>query len=160
MIIRPVLRLDQTAISSVVTQAFGRAAEAGMIEAVRAGGQALCEYAAEEAGAIVGHILFSRMTCRPDRLIAGLAPLAVAPPFQGRGVGSALVLRGLDACRSLGARGCVVLGAPAYYGRFGFSRAPETVDCRYSSLEAFQALAFDAGAFAESVVIAYPPAFN
>ena len=50
----------------------------------------------------------------------GLGPLSVAPAWQGRGVGQALVQDGLRALEALGAAGCVVLGDPAYYGRFGF----------------------------------------
>jgi predicted N-acetyltransferase YhbS len=53
----------------------------------------------------------------------GLAPLAVLPEVQRSGVGSALVRHALaqlgDAC-------VVVLGDPAYYGKFGFRDARES----------------------------------
>ena len=160
MIVRLVRQDDHTVIRDVVTAAFGRPDEAGMIEAVRAGGQALVEFAAEDEAAIVGHILFSRMTCWPAALVAGLAPLAVAPQSQGRGIGGALVHAGLVACRAQGVDGCVVLGSPSYYGRFGFRRAPASIDCRYSPLEAFQALEFTSGTFARPLALAYPPAFD
>lgn len=131
-----------------------------MVEAVRAGGRVLTELVAEDHGAILGHVLFSRMSSQPPSLFAGLAPLAVAPVAQSRGFGGALVREGLEACRKLGAAGCVVLGSPAYYGRFGFQRAPATIDCRFSPLDAFQALEFTVGAFTAPVSLAYPPAFD
>jgi putative acetyltransferase len=53
----------------------------------------------------------------------GLAPLAVAPSHQGRGIGSALVRAGLEACARAGAGAVVVLGEPQYYARFGFGAA-------------------------------------
>ena len=160
MIVRPVRPTDFPAIRAVVTAAFGRADEADMVDQVRTGGQGLVELAADVDGALVGHVLFSRMTCEPAAFVAGLAPLAVAPDHQGRGIGGELVNRGLEACRDLGAAGCVVLGAPAYYGRFGFRRAPPSITCRYSSLEAFQALAFEDEAFDRPMSLAYPPAFD
>ncbi len=160
MIIRPVRKRDHSTIHDVIAAAFGRPDEAGMVEAVRAGGQGLVEFAAEVDGALVGHVLFSRMDCQPSAFVAGLAPLAVTPECQDRGIGGALARRGLEACRELGAGGCVVLGSPAYYGRFGFRRAPATVDSRFSPLEAFQVLEFVAGAFAEPLRLAYPPAFD
>ncbi|HEY1878366.1 MAG TPA: N-acetyltransferase [Caulobacteraceae bacterium] len=160
MIVRPAHPVDFPAIRTVVSAAFGRADEADMIDLVRTGGQGLVELVAEVDGAIAGHVLFSRMTSEPAALIAGLAPLAVDPGNQGCGIGSALARRGLEICRELGAVGSVVLGAPAYYGRFGFRRAPATITCRYASLEAFQALAFAAEAFARPMSLAYPPAFD
>lgn len=160
MIVRPVRPVDFPAIRAVVAAAFARDDEADIVEAVRAGDHELCEFIAEDEGALIGHVLFSRMACEPAVLITGLAPLAVAPPSQGLGVGDALVRRGLEACERLGARGCVVLGAPAYYRRFGFRRAPATIDCRFSPLDAFQAPEFDSGAFAAPMFLAYPPAFD
>jgi putative acetyltransferase len=160
VIVRPVRPADFSAIGAVATAAFGRAEEADMVDQVRAGGQLLFELAAEDDGAVAGHVLFSRMTCEPAAVVAGLAPLAVAPGKQGRGIGGALVRQGLEACRELGMAGCVVLGSPAYYGRFGFRRAPASITCRYSSLEAFQALAYENGAFARPMTLAYPPAFD
>jgi putative acetyltransferase len=53
----------------------------------------------------------------------GLAPLAVLPEYHRRGIGSALIRAGLAACRRQGAAWVIVLGNPAYYGRFGFAPA-------------------------------------
>ena len=74
---------------------------------------------AEIGGEVAGYVLFMR--CQPPMLAgAGLGPLAVAPQFQGCGVGTALTRAGLEACRARAVVACFVLGAPAYYGRFGF----------------------------------------
>ena len=62
----------------------------------------------------------------------GLAPLAVDEGWRRRGVGTALVRAGLDACRELDIDAVSVLGDPAYYGRFGFTPAAERgIDCEY-----------------------------
>jgi len=160
VIVRAAAAADHPAIRSVVAAAFDRAEEADIVEAVRVDGAALVELVAVEDGETVGHVLFNRMTCRPALFAAGLAPLAVAPNHQGRGVGTALARAGLGRCRDLGAKACVVLGAPAYYGRFGFSVAPNTVSSPYAGLAAFQALEFEPGALARPIAVAYPSAFG
>jgi putative acetyltransferase len=81
---------------------------------------------AEDGGAVVGHIMFSPVSL-PDHAhlrIMGLAPMAVAPEHQRKGIGSALVRAGLERCKKLGFGAVVVLGHPDYYPRFGF--APST----------------------------------
>jgi putative acetyltransferase len=158
--IRLVAPNDFPAVRSLVAAAFGRTDEADIVETVRTGGAALVELVAEAGGEIVGHVLFNRMTCAPALLAAGLAPLAVAPSRQGQGIGAALVRRGLDACRARGAKGCVVLGAPPYYGRFGFTAAPATIASPYAGLAAFQSLEFESGVFARPIAVQYPSAFG
>ena len=160
MIVREASRDDASAIRRVVAAAFGRPDEAVIVDQVRAVDEALAEFVAEVDGEVAGHVLFNKMKCRPPVLAAGLGPLAVAPAFQGRGIGSAMVRRGLGACRQLGARICVVLGAPAYYGRFEFTSAGGTIESKYSHLPAFQALALEDGALSTPFSIAYPDAFD
>jgi putative acetyltransferase len=160
VIVRDASPADASSIRLVVAAAFGRPDEAVIVDRVRAAGEALAEFVAEIDGEIAGHVLFNRMRCEPPMLAAGLGPLAVVPAFQGRGLGSALVRRGLDACRQLGARACVVLGAPAYYGRFGFASAGGAIESRYSHFPAFQALALEGGALIQLHSIAYPDAFD
>ncbi len=71
--------------------------------------------------ALIGHGAFTPCGVSDGGDAAALlGPLAVAPAWQGRGVGSALVRRGLDRLRSTGVDHVFVLGDPAYYGRFGF----------------------------------------
>jgi putative acetyltransferase len=160
VIVREASRADASAIRLVVAAAFGRPDEAVIVDQVRAADEALAEFVAEVDGEVAGLVLFNRMKCRPPMLAAGLGPLAVAPALQGRGIGSALVRRGLGACRQLVVRACVVLGAPAYYSRFGFTSAGGTIESKYSHLPSFQALAFDDGALSQRFSIAYPDAFD
>jgi predicted N-acetyltransferase YhbS len=79
---------------------------------------------AEVGEYVVGHVLFSDLPILTDGgtvPVLSLAPMAVLPDYQRRGVGSALVRQGLEACRAAGHRVVVVLGHPGFYPRFGFS---------------------------------------
>lgn len=118
---------DIDAVRFVNDAAFEQPDEGRIVDAVRSGGGEHLSLIAECNGEIVGHILFSRVTLvfgDGGRLEGmGLAPMAVLPKYQGRGIGSQLVREGL--ARVLGAA-CpfvVVLGHPEYYPRFGFERA-------------------------------------
>ena len=151
---------DAVAIRRVETAAFGRPDEAGMVEAARAEGAALVELVAQADGEIVGHILFSRMSVSPPRFLAGLAPVAVAPDRQGRGIGDALCRAGIEAVRALGAEAVVVLGHPTYYPRFGFSaEAAARLASPYAGDPAFMALELRPGALAAPLKVDYPAAF-
>jgi putative acetyltransferase len=79
----------------------------------------------EHEGRVIGHVAFSPVSISDGSLDwYGLGPLSVEPRFQGKGVGQALVKAGIEALKERGARGCVLFGSPAYYGRFGFSANP------------------------------------
>jgi putative acetyltransferase len=114
---------DAAAIRRVNQEAFGRASEADLVDALRAHGRVSLSLVAERDGAIVGHILFSPVRIdsgRESTAALGLAPMAVLPAHRRVGIGSALVRTGLGECRHAG-HGCiVVLGHPKYYPRFGF----------------------------------------
>lgn len=85
-----------------------------------------------ESGILVGHVAFSSvMIDGTDHCWFGLGPVSVKPDHQGTGIGSALIRTGLEQLRSRGAAGCVVLGDPAYYCRFGFEQDD---DLRYESV--------------------------
>ncbi len=75
---------------------------------------------AEAGDAIIGHIAFTRCQVGGNAAVALLGPLAVAPAHQRQGVGSALVQHGIQRERAVGTIAILVLGDPAYYGRFGF----------------------------------------
>ena len=152
---------DHGAIAGVTEAAFARPDEARLVERLRADEDAMFELVAEADGAVVGHILFSRLWADRDDLYAALAPVSVAPGRQGTGLGSALVRAGLERAPQFGAIGVLVLGEPAYYGRFGFTRqAALAVRSPFSALEAFQALALFDGAFEAPMTVAYPAAFG
>lgn len=124
--IRETTPADTAAITSLVTGAFGQEGEARLVERLRASDRLTCELVAEEGGAILGHIAFSPVRIDQDGGGGrwwGLAPLAVAPDRQKQGIGAALVRAGLEAAAASGVTLVVVLGEPAYYGRFGFAPA-------------------------------------
>jgi putative acetyltransferase len=124
MTIRAETAADYDSVRRVNRLAFDGDVEAALVDALRAGGHVLVSLAAEEDGEVVGHILFSRMrihTANGGLEAASLAPVAVLPAWQNRGIGSALVRAGLEACRGQGERIAVVLGHAHYYPRFGFS---------------------------------------
>ncbi len=119
---------DRAAIRTVEEQAFGRTDEADLVDALVAAGDAVLELVAEQDGRIVGHILFTRLAVKGLAVESGerdidavaLAPLAVLPDFQGKGIGSALIVEAHRYLRDQGETLSVVLGDPAYYGRFGY----------------------------------------
>lgn len=119
--IRPEEPADGAAVWAVNRAAFETQAEADLVDALRAQASPLISLVAE-ADSVVGHICFSPVTLsgHPDLALMGLAPMAVRPDFQRRGIGSALVTAGLARCRELRQRAVVVLGHPRFYPRFGF----------------------------------------
>jgi putative acetyltransferase len=160
-VVRRPTAADHAAIRAVEAAAFGRPAEADIVEAVRAEGAALVELVAEQDGEIVGHVLFSRMRTDPPRFVAALGPLAVGPDAQSQGHGQALTRAGLESLRALGAEAVVVLGHPTYYPRFGFSpNAAAALASPYSGLPAFMALELRPGALAAPLKVDYPAAFG
>ena len=125
MIIRTQESADRAAVHALHAAAFETSAEADLVDLLREQAEPLVSLVAEIDQGVVGHILFSPVTLTEnDALrIMGLAPMAVAPAYQQRGIGSALVRAGLEQCRELGFATVVVLGHARYYPRFGFSPA-------------------------------------
>jgi putative acetyltransferase len=116
---------DRERIRSVHLTAFDTRAEADLVDALREQADPVVSLVAEEGGDIVGHIMFSpaTMATQPVLRIMGLAPVAVLPRCQRRGVGSALIREGLGRCRALGFGAVIVLGHAGFYPRFGFAPA-------------------------------------
>ena len=128
---------DEGAVFEVNLKAFGQRDEAELVALLREKGAVSLSLVVVLEGRIVGHILFSpvRIESGVSEFPAlGLAPMAVLPEFQGKGVGSELVLRGIEECRSLGHEIVVVLGHPKYYPRFGFVPAkPLGIRCEFEA---------------------------
>jgi putative acetyltransferase len=122
MRIRPEAEADRAAIHAVNQAAFGTSVEADLVDVLRSKASQLVSLVADVDDAIVGHVLFSKvwLSERDDLNIMGLGPMAVAPDYQRKGVGSALVRAGLESCRPFGCQAVVVLGHAEYYPRFGF----------------------------------------
>ncbi len=144
---------DGPAIRAVHLAAFApRANEADLVDRLREAGQAAVSLVALSAGQLVGHILFSPVSLSPRQpalLGLGLAPLAVLPDFQRQGIGSQLVLRGLEAVRAAGFDFAVLLGDPGYYGRFGFRPGSQFhLDNEYGAADEFMAAELRPGALA------------
>jgi putative acetyltransferase len=166
MTVRPEKPEDIPAIRIVVEQAFGRAAEADLVDALRRNGKAILSLVAEDEGQIVGHVLFSPVTLRSNETEltgVGLAPLAVIPYRQNQRIGSMLVEEGLKRLREDGRRFIVVLGHPHYYPRFGFIPASRfNIKSEYDVADdVFMAMELQTGALRDQFGIArYQPEFN
>ncbi len=104
---------------------FSDGAEAQVIEALRAAGALTLSLVATQGGEIVGHVAFSPVTINDEACgWYGLGPVSVWPDRQRSGIGQALIREGLRRLQTMGAGGCVLLGDPAYYARFGFENDP------------------------------------
>jgi putative acetyltransferase len=117
---------DREAVFEVHSRAFETQAEARLVDALREVADPFISLVAVLDGAVVGHVLFTPTTLPGgvDRgRTIGLAPLAVLPAHQNRGIGSRLVRAGLTACRNAGRDVVFVLGHEGFYPRFGFRPA-------------------------------------
>ena len=152
---------DVEAIRDVNRLAFGGDEEVRLVDALRAGGFVLVSLIATEAGSVIGHILFSKMGTGTI-FLAALAPVAVLPDHQRRGIGSALIRRGLDLCRDRGCEAVLVVGHPEYYPRFGFSANLASPLRAPFSGPAFMALELVPGALARlaGAAVRYAPPFG
>ena len=132
--IRPEQFRDADHVHTVNQRAFDGPDEAAIVDAVRAAPDAISLVAAD-GDRVVGHILFTPVRIEGSTSAiraAGLAPMAVLPEYQRRGIGSRLVNAGLDACRASGYDIVVVVGHPEYYPRFGFvPGSTKGLECEY-----------------------------
>lgn len=134
MIIRPEAKTEYTVVRAINNSAFETSAESRLVDALRERVSPVISLVAVLDKSVVGHIMFSPVTMAESSAIKlmGLAPMAVAPIHQRRGFGSALVERGIEACRELGTDAVVVLGHPDFYSRFGFKPASRFgISCEY-----------------------------
>jgi len=164
--IRPALPTDLPAIEAVHRAAFPTDLEARLVRLLIERRQNAISLVAIEEGQIAGHVLFSPATIEAaGQVVAtglGLAPVAILPAFQNRGLGSALIRAGLDACRQLATGFVAVLGEPTYYSRFGFLPASRHgLTCEFGGDDAFQVQWFnDDPAIPLGGFVRYSPEFR
>lgn len=128
VVIRAESKADIPQIDAVHQAAFPGDDEARLVKALRKRHDLAASLVAEVDGQVVGHVALSPMRLADQagiRGLMGLAPIAVRPAFQGRGIGSALVEQALREAANLGGRAVFLLGDPAFYARFGFSPAAD-----------------------------------
>ena len=164
--IRQEMPEDIASIRYVNEQAFGQKEEAALIDKLRNRDIVTLSLVASQEGQIVGHILFSPATVTSEYSsfeVIALAPMAVIPEYQRKGIGSQLVLAGLEECRRLGHEIVVVLGHPDYYPRFGFIPAkPKGIACEFEvPEEAWMILELREGTLAgRRGVVKFQPEFH
>lgn len=147
MIIRNEKKSDFEVISEITIAAFrncpyGNHTEQFIINALRAANALAVSLVAEIEGRVVGHIAFSPVTISGRSCDwYGLGPVSVLPDYQKQGIGKSLINEGLRLLRASGAKGCVLVGDPGYYERFGFRNLPELI-LEGVPLENFLALPF------------------
>jgi putative acetyltransferase len=154
---------DVAAIEAVTIAAFLHAphtshAEQLIVDALRNAGQLTVSLVASADGTVVGHVAISPVSISDGATgWYGLGPISVAPEYQRRGIGSRLMREALRVLREHGAIGCVLLGEPGYYSRFGF-RVDPNLTLPGVPVEYFQAISF--GASYPQGIVSYHSAFN
>lgn len=158
---------DIAAIRMINERAFGRSEEAGIVDRLRLGCPGAISLVAVLEDQVVAHILFSPVTLDSGGTVIrgmGLAPMAVLPEHQRKGIGSQLVQAGLNALRDVGCPFVIVLGHPNYYPRFGFKPASQYgLRSQWDGIpdKAFMVLVFDEARLrGASGVVRYRSEFN
>jgi putative acetyltransferase len=156
---------DAAAVRQVIVAAFKGSLEADLVDRLRTHKKISMALVATLGNAIAGQVMLTEVTLRGPGLAprgAGLAPLAVRPAMQRRGIGSALARAAIARAREAGYGFMAVLGDPAYYRRFGFAAATRLgLACELDAPpEAFLALELFPGALAgASGLVCYEPEF-
>jgi putative acetyltransferase len=156
---------DAPAVRRVVEAAFKGKTEADLVDALRAAGKFSIALVAAQGRTVAGFVLLTDVEIDGSGLKprgAGLAPLAVRPTFQRRGIGGLLLRAALERAREAGYGFVVLLGDPRYYRRFGFQTARTLgLECGFAAPEeAFMATELAPGALAGVTgTVHYAPEF-
>jgi len=133
LIIRSEKPSDIEAIAEVTKAAFeddplSQQTEPAIIHDLRADDALTISLVSEVDGRVVGHIAFSSVAISDGSTNwHGLGPVSVLPEYQGNRIGTALVMSGLSLLKSINSKGCVLLGTPTYFNRFGFWNHPQLI---------------------------------
>ncbi len=158
---------DFSTVYTINHLAFEQEGESQLIEKIRKGKTFIPELSlvAEQDGQVIGHILFSKI-----KIIGGesypslaLAPMAVLPDFQNKGIGSALVKKGLQIAKDLEFEHVIVLGHQDFYPKFGFRKASNwKIKCPFEVPDDhFMAIELVKGSLENrSGMVEYPAVFN
>jgi len=156
---------DQASVRGVNMAAFESGPEAALVDELRVSCEDYLAFVAVEDGIVVGHILFTPVTVDGCEVVGmGLAPMAVLPPYQHKGIGSQLIRHGLAQLHHSGCPFVIVLGHPGYYPRFGFELASKyQLSSQWESVpdEAFMVVIYDGGVLPKAgSVVRYRDEFN
>lgn len=168
MMIRVERQGDHDAVREVVRSAFATAEhsdgnEHDLVDALRQSAAYVPELSlvCEVDGEIIGHIMFTDLHVG-EHVALALAPLSVAPAWQRRGIGTALISEGHRIARELGYGYSVVLGSDEYYPRVGYvpAEALGILPCFGVPSENFMACKLREDAPAISGVVRYAEEFG
>jgi putative acetyltransferase len=128
IIMRPEAATDFQGIKEVNDLAFGQPNESLLVEKLRSHPDFIKELSivADLDGSIIGHILFFPIEINQNLNTyqsLALAPMAVTPDYQNKGIGGQLIRTGLEIAKERGFKSVIVLGHKDYYPRFGFAPA-------------------------------------
>ena len=162
MIVRQEKREDIIEIHELTKEAFKpmpykNGSEAPIIDQLRIDGDLTVSLVAVHEDQIFGHIAFSPVTLNGNSGWFGLGPVSVHPSRQKQGIGSQLINEGLKRIEQQGALGCVLIGNPAYYERFGF-QSDGNLEYHDTPLPYVQWLSF--GERKANGLLKYAPAFE
>lgn len=152
---------DVPAIRQILQESFPGGKEADLVDRLRLANRLSISLVTWMGNRPIGHVAFSPVTVADNNSGLGLAPVAVDPAFRRQGFAASLIREGLSLCQKAGVPFVVVLGEPAYYGRFGFKPATNwNLSDEYGGGPAFQALELSTGGIPPSGgLVRYAPDF-
>lgn len=163
LVIRLERAVDHAAIYDITKRAFAPMPysdgdEQDLINRLREAGALDISLVAELDGKLVGQVTFSEaFAVDGSNGWYALGPVAVEPELQSRKIGAQLIEVGISMLRERDAAGCVLVGNPAYYSRFGFRLFPDLCP-KGEPAEYFQILPLRETA--PNVVIGFHPLFH
>lgn len=118
--------IDEVTKAAFEDSSYGQQTEHLTVNDLRAAGALTVSFVAEVDGRVVGHIAFSPVTISDGtQNWYGLGPVSVLPDYQGRRICTDLVVKGLSLLKSIGGKGCALVGLPTFFYRFGFKNQPK-----------------------------------